>query len=393
MAEDAFIRVHVFDVGFGDSILLEFPENKWGVIDCNYGFNSPNNDPPVLSYLKSKNVNNLEFICLTHPHLDHFQGLWKVCKYYSEEGRTYKYFLDLTLSFIDIAKINYRGNSFASNELYKLHNYSHELIKKSYKERYKSQIIIWRPIYSDFRPKPFLDLYNILCFYAAPNPVVVNEIKEKMKNGDPFSPNKVCMAIFLQINEDKNKSSIILLSGDLEKAEWEKAFDELRVQRHMTLIPCDFVKVGHHGGTSANPEWLWSRITHRKNGERKSFAVISTSGQEGHPSPDVLNAILSNKVILFCTRKGPQCIPLDDPLPKKSYFENNIIELMRESKKERKKKEQAIRMIKKVMQMKKKLNRECSGNISFEIKSLGEVAVIHQDRAISCLYMDQVWNP
>src|SRR3989339_2124065 len=240
MAEDAFIRVHVFDVGFGDSILLEFPENKWGVIDCNYGFNSPNNDPPVLSYLKSKNVNNLEFICLTHPHLDHFQGLWKVCKYYSEEGRTYKYFLDLTLSFIDIAKINYRGNSFASNELYKLHNYSHELIKKSYKERYKSQIIIWRPIYSDFRPKPFLDLYNILCFYAAPNPVVVNEIKEKMKNGDPFSPNKVCMAIFLQINEDKNKSSIILLSGDLEKAEWEKAFDELRVQRHMTLIPCDF---------------------------------------------------------------------------------------------------------------------------------------------------------
>ncbi|MBQ8460036.1 MBL fold metallo-hydrolase [bacterium] len=71
-----------FNVGHGDSIAIRFPNNKWGIIDCNK--NSYSSVPNVLRFLRNNDVDSLEFVCITHPHTDHFYGVNDLIEHYRE---------------------------------------------------------------------------------------------------------------------------------------------------------------------------------------------------------------------------------------------------------------------------------------------------------------------
>lgn len=73
------------DVGQGDSILLEWMEGsipKIGIIDCNR--NLKNN--PVLVHVKKFGYRNIDFIILTHPHIDHYSGMVELLDYLEKEN-------------------------------------------------------------------------------------------------------------------------------------------------------------------------------------------------------------------------------------------------------------------------------------------------------------------
>jgi hypothetical protein len=70
-------------VGQGDSIVVNFPDESWAVIDSNI---PPGQEtPPALQLLRHHHVKKLFFVCLTHPHADHFTGLAQVLE--SFEGQ------------------------------------------------------------------------------------------------------------------------------------------------------------------------------------------------------------------------------------------------------------------------------------------------------------------
>lgn len=69
------LKVHVLGARKGESIVLELPDGRWGVIDC-YARNVERPDSnPTVRFLRQANVERLEFVCLTHPHDDHFRGM------------------------------------------------------------------------------------------------------------------------------------------------------------------------------------------------------------------------------------------------------------------------------------------------------------------------------
>lgn len=70
-----FLELHVLGAGKGESILLRWPENKWGVVDCYAQSLSNPETNATLQFLRSHDVTELEFLCLTHPHDDHFRGM------------------------------------------------------------------------------------------------------------------------------------------------------------------------------------------------------------------------------------------------------------------------------------------------------------------------------
>ena len=76
------LELYFFNVGHGDSIAIKFPNNTWGVIDCNRNTNETT--PHVLTFLLNKKVGNLCFLCITHPHEDHFKGIDKIIEQYSK---------------------------------------------------------------------------------------------------------------------------------------------------------------------------------------------------------------------------------------------------------------------------------------------------------------------
>ena len=68
------LSVHFIDVGYGDSILVEFPCGGNMLIDGGdyvHGYE-------VVDYLKKMRIENLDIVVVTHPHPDHIEGLFRV---------------------------------------------------------------------------------------------------------------------------------------------------------------------------------------------------------------------------------------------------------------------------------------------------------------------------
>ena len=66
-------KLHMIDVGQGDSLLLEC-DGSYMLVDAG----EPDKSNKVVEYLKSQNVSKLSYAVITHPHSDHFGGMKKV---------------------------------------------------------------------------------------------------------------------------------------------------------------------------------------------------------------------------------------------------------------------------------------------------------------------------
>ena len=76
----AKLQIYLFGASLGESIVLQLPNGGWAVIDC--FASSPNNPQtnPAHKLLSAQGVSTLEFLCLTHPHEDHFMGMSRLIR-------------------------------------------------------------------------------------------------------------------------------------------------------------------------------------------------------------------------------------------------------------------------------------------------------------------------
>ncbi|MDD2556326.1 MAG: MBL fold metallo-hydrolase [Syntrophaceticus sp.] len=70
------LTVHFLDVGQGDSILIQFPNDSAMLVDAG----PDENGAPVISYLKKQGVKKIDYLVATHPHADHIGGMAAVIK-------------------------------------------------------------------------------------------------------------------------------------------------------------------------------------------------------------------------------------------------------------------------------------------------------------------------
>lgn len=72
------LKVHIIDVGQGDSVLIE-SDNKYMLIDAG----ERNKSKVVIDYLENIGVKKLDYIIATHPHSDHIGGLADVIRHFN----------------------------------------------------------------------------------------------------------------------------------------------------------------------------------------------------------------------------------------------------------------------------------------------------------------------
>jgi beta-lactamase superfamily II metal-dependent hydrolase len=85
------MKITYKDVGQGDSILLEWENDgvkKIAIIDCN----KKGKANPVLEHIIKNRYSEIELIVLSHPHRDHFSGLFQLFNYTEKKGIIIKNF-------------------------------------------------------------------------------------------------------------------------------------------------------------------------------------------------------------------------------------------------------------------------------------------------------------
>lgn len=68
------LRVNYIDVGQGDSIFIQLPNNETMLIDAGEVYKSDN----VINYLNNLGITKIDYVIGTHPHTDHIGGLEEV---------------------------------------------------------------------------------------------------------------------------------------------------------------------------------------------------------------------------------------------------------------------------------------------------------------------------
>ena len=264
--------IRIFDVGHGDSILIEFPDKKHvGIIDCHTHGHShrgcgakswDKSEPKVLTYLRNRLDKGEElivaFVCLSHFHHDHYLGFGRLIK---------------------------------------------EIEKRKVIEPFKSEGMELSPLV-----KPQWQICNIANVYIdilAPNgwhwedynkfllsPDWKRYSKENKRHTDEHL---VCSAIMLRYGKAR-----VLLGADLTCCAWDKVID-----RWGKDIKAHAAKVSHHGSYDGNflppdslhGQSLWEYI--RIKG--LTVAVISGGYRKNLPHVDTIIELKAKGVNTYCT--------------------------------------------------------------------------------------------
>lgn len=124
------VKITFKNVGQGDSILLEWNEDgvdKIAIIDCNIFLGSN----PVLEHVIEKGYKNIDFMILSHPHLDHFSGYIELLNYCKAQNIQIRRFLHTAQTSPDFLKAATRSIE-EKNKLYELFKLLNDLVEEDF---------------------------------------------------------------------------------------------------------------------------------------------------------------------------------------------------------------------------------------------------------------------
>ena len=239
------LKVNYINVGQGDCILIEAPNKINILID---GGGTPQSDfdvgsKIVIPYLRRKGINEIDLLIVTHPHLDHLEGLLPVLKEFRVDmvldsgvmcdSSEYKEFISLILKKgIPYHKAKAGDNFIFNNNL---------------------EIFLLNPLYdSDFYEESDFNNASIV-------------VKLFYKNAD------------------------FLFTGDVEEA------TEKKLLVWQNILQSDILKVGHHGSaTSTSIEFL-DKVD-------PGIAVITVGKNHfGHPSQKIIERLEDRDIQIYRT--------------------------------------------------------------------------------------------
>jgi len=241
------LKITVFDVGQGLSIVVRTPDNKTMIYDTGSSSLKKNNyrigliavDP----YLKSEGIRKIDLLMLSHPHTDHYSGLQALVNKYP------------------ITDFAYNGKN-ATHSAYK------DLIKALNKQNPK--MIKVKSGYS-FKLGDKVKGYVYNPSFPMPRSFDIN-------NG----------SIAMKLTYGKCS---IFFTGDCNK-EAENAM----ISKFKGKMKSDVLIIGHHGSHNATTSNFLKEIN-------PSLAVISCgkNNSYGHPSKDVLKRLGNAKIKVLRT--------------------------------------------------------------------------------------------
>ncbi len=231
------LKAHFLDIGQGDSIFIELPNEENVLID---GGTRSNGDI-VLNYLDKHDVDSIDYLIATHPHEDHIGGLVEVINEYD-------------IGDIYMPDVTHTTKAF-ENLLLAIDNNGYKINKAS--------------AGNELVESKDLDLY-----------ILAPEDKYKASNLNNHS-------VVLKLDYKDNS---FIFTGDAERE------SENQMLNMGYDLDADLLKIGHHGSdTSTTSSFL------KKVDPDYAIISCGLNNMYGHPNNSVLNKLKANDVEVFRT--------------------------------------------------------------------------------------------
>lgn len=282
------LRVTFYESGIGETILIDFPNEKVGVVDAYPPGRSGRND--ILDIIGNREV---EFVCLTHPHEDHGKDLIKIVETLKVKEfwhslspvNLFVYQLEQYLAFPSHLQHVSTSISQAWAE------FMFELLSSVARKG-----ITQRSINESHKP---IDVGSVRMHFLAPSEDFINSEHKRLHNAlsqsscQPFDPNEFSLVIAIEYG-----SSVVVLGSDAKRKSWRVAVESFAKAK---LPKATGLKIPHHGALNAfdlksphqdpRPVNCWQLC-------RQHFHAVLFAGTTMHPHERVHKALRDRDVQL-----------------------------------------------------------------------------------------------
>lgn len=293
------VEVHIFGGKIGESILLKLPGNLWGVVDT-YTPNLANpRSNPAFRFLEDHRVSRLHFLCLTHPHLDHYKGMRHFLDHFDPDriwifgALTHR---DLHAKVAEILRLkatsanDEEDQSESADELVRIL----DKIRDKVEDRSRTPRVDVRRLQLEQR---LLDLNGdpplVITSMGAPGGLTMLYERSLVScfdgNGDflaakvpSVNHNLISGGLLIEYGRSR-----IILGGDMETDSWKEAMACFGNRGRLDSV---LVKASHHGSTTGYCEGLWALMSPRKS----AVAVITPYTLHSLPSPAGLSHVMDH---------------------------------------------------------------------------------------------------
>ena len=300
------LAFHVLNVGHGSSVVVEYETDagrSFGVIDSNA---HSGQTPRALIKLKQLGATQLSFVALTHPHKDHFSGLYEVIS--SFQGAIDQFY---SCPFGNLLQNRDRLRSLGRG-LQRILARSDGLDERRAALE-MAQILAWAERAVNVRALDWHEckgedfsiapprFANVEISTVLPPSRVISDYVSRIAKGDMsvlgrFNDNEISLAFkFLY------RGKCVILGGDGTLSNWQT---RQRYERNSTKkLSGDAVNLPHHGSKYDCTPQVLSQLFYTAP---RRFGVSSADGAS-HPDIEVIEWLEDNSIEPFCTNLIAEC--------------------------------------------------------------------------------------
>lgn len=226
------LKIHFLDVGQGDAIFIELPNNETLLIDAG----EAKYQKKVLNYIEKLNYEKIDYVVGTHPHTDHIGGLAYIIEN-KDIGQIY------------LPKVSHNSKTY-ENLLLTIKNKGKQVVGAT-------------------KDMKIINGEDLKIIILAPT-------------SNKFSNLNNASIVLKIIFKDKS----FLFMGDAEES----------VEKTLTDVAADVIKVGHHGSDTSSSLAFLKKVS-------PEYAIISVgeNNQYNHPSLEVLKRYENLKTKVYRT--------------------------------------------------------------------------------------------
>ena len=274
--------------------------DHWILVDC-YLPKSDGTRDRFFRFIESLGINSLDYIFLTHPDYDHFHGMVEVIDYFTEEGRSLRFFADGGFNSQQVRDL-FRDRPGRS---------AYQRLQERLDQLDETRAIKFFEINDQHRPispKGFRGRVDFVPI--GPSAGQKRRITRRdsqilsRRTNAKLEANALSVVLALTI-QDGDRSMNLLLAADADIEGVESALDRWSAHAKEMKRPMGFdvVKVPHHGSIKNHSPRIYADES-RAGSDR--IACISAGMRPGVPAQEVLRDYLDHNWIVMLTQKRGQ---------------------------------------------------------------------------------------